>query len=65
MPETRQFSMCWTTSHFRVGGKQSTPSNSFSTERKSQPNTFPGPASLMQADVVALDINREARSRKG
>jgi hypothetical protein len=65
MPGTRQLSMCWTTSHFRVGGKQSTPSNSFSTERKSQPSTFPGRASLMQGDVVALDINVEARSREG
>jgi hypothetical protein len=36
-----------------------------STERKSQPGTFPGRASLMQGDVVALDINLEARSREG
>ena len=36
-----------------------------STERKSQPGTFAGRASLMQGDVVALDINLEARSREG
>jgi hypothetical protein len=36
-----------------------------STERKSQPGTFPGRASLMQGDVVAVDINVEARSREG
>jgi hypothetical protein len=36
-----------------------------STERKSQPSTCPGRASLMQGEVVALDINVEARSREG
>jgi hypothetical protein len=65
MPETRQIPMCWTTSHFRVGGKQLTSSHSFPTERKSLPSTFPGRASLMQGDVVELDNNLEARWREG